>query len=93
MEDILLALLGGGVAVTIIEGIKEAIAWRRNRKALQEDRAAENEEKKTEEKIFNLESDVSEIKALKSALMKNQKSILFDRIQYLCRRYIIRRII
>lgn len=88
MEDILLALLGGGVAVTIIEGIKEAIAWRRNRKALQEDRAAENEEKKTEERISNLESDVSEIKALASALVESQKNILFDRIQYLCRRYI-----
>lgn len=88
MEDILLALLGGGVAVTIVEAVKEAIAWHRNRKAQQEDRAAEKEEKKTEERISNLESDVSKIMKLTSALVESQKNILFDRIQYLCRRYI-----
>lgn len=88
MEDILLALLGGGVAVAVIEAIKEALAWRRNRKAQKEDRAEDKADMKTEERIKALEVDVSDIKKMMASLVESQKNALFDRIQYLCRRYI-----
>lgn len=88
MEDILLAILGGGVAVAIIEAVREAISWHRNRKAQREDRAEEKKEKQFEERIGHLESDMGEVRTLVAALVDSQKNVLFDRIQYLCRRYI-----
>lgn len=88
MEEILLAILGGGVAVAIIEAVKEAIAWRRNRKASKEDRAEEKKEKQFEERLTGLEEEVSDMKKMMAALVDSQKNVLFDRIQYLCRRYI-----
>lgn len=88
MKEILLALLGGGVAVAVVEAIKEALAWRRNRKAQKEDRAEEKADMKTEERIKALEVDVSDIKKMMASLVESQKNVLFDRIQYLCRRYI-----
>lgn len=87
MEDILLAILGGGVAVAIIEAVREAISWHRNRKAQREDRAEEKKEKQFEERIGHLESDMGEVRTLVAALVDSQKNVLFDRIQYLCRRY------
>lgn len=88
MEEILLAILGGGVAVAIIEAVKEAIAWHRNRKAAKEDRAEEKEEKRFEERLTCLEEEVSDVKKMMAALVDSQKNVLFDRIQYLCRQYI-----
>lgn len=88
MEEILLAILGGGVAVAIIEAVKEAIAWRRNRKAVKEDRVEEKKEKQFEERLTGLEEEVSDMKKMMAALVDSQKNVLFDRIQYLCRRYI-----
>lgn len=88
MEEILLAILGGGVAVAIIEAVKEAIAWRRNRKAVKEDRVEEKKEKRFEERLTGLEEEVSDMKKMMAALVDSQKNVLFDRIQYLCRRYI-----
>lgn len=87
MEDILLAILGGGVAVAIIEAVREAISWHRNRKAQREDRAEEKKEKQFEERIGHLETDMGEVRTLVTALVDSQKNLLFDRIQYLCRRY------
>jgi len=88
LEEILLAILGGGVAVAIIEAVKEAIAWRRNRKAVKEDRVEEKKEKQFEERLTGLEEEVSDMKKMMAALVDSQKNVLFDRIQYLCRRYI-----
>lgn len=87
MEEIFLAILGGGVAVAIIEAVKEAFAWHRNRKAQKEDRAEEKKEAQFEERIGHLETDMGEVKTLVAALVDSQKNVLFDRIQYLCRRY------
>ena len=88
MEQILIAVLSGGVVVAVIEGVKEAFAWRRNRKAQKEDRAEEKEDKKIEDRISSLEADVKDIKGLVSALAESQKNILYDRVKYLCREYI-----
>ena len=64
-----------------------AISWHRNRKAQREDRAEEKKEKQFEERIGHLESDMGEVRTLVAALVDSQKNVLFDRIQYLCRRY------
>lgn len=87
MKEIFLAILGGGVAVSIIEAVKEAIAWHRSRKAHKEDRAEEKKEAQFESRIGYLETDMGEVRTLVAALVDSQKNILFDRIQYLCRRY------
>ena len=87
LKEILLAVLGGGVAVAIIEAIKEIILWHRNRKAQKEDRAEEKKEEQIEQRIDRLESEMGEIRLLVTALVDSQKNVLFDRIQYLCRRY------
>ena len=88
MDEIFVAVLSGGATVAIIDGIKEAIAWHRNRKAQKEDRAEDKEEKKIEDRIASLETDVGEIKGLTSALVDSQKNLLFDRVKCLCRAYI-----
>ena len=36
--EILVAILTGGAVVAIIEGVREFLSWRRNRKAIKEDR-------------------------------------------------------
>lgn len=88
MEEILLAILGGGVAVAIIEAVKEAIAWHRNRKAVKEDRVEEREEKQIEVRLNRLESEIGTMKDMMTALVDSQKNVLFDRIKCLCRQYI-----
>lgn len=90
MQEILLALLGGGVAVTIIEGIKEAISWHRNRKAEQEDKAEAKADtsKEMDERITKLEEGIEKLNRMMENLIESQKNLLFDRIKYLCRCYI-----
>jgi len=90
MGEIVVAVLGGGAAVAIIEGIKEAIAWHRERKAKKEDKAEEKADtsKEMDERLTKLESDMADLKRMTSALVEGQKNVLFDRIQYLCRKYI-----
>lgn len=92
MNETVLNILNNGlavaVAVAIIDGIKEAIAWCRKRKADKEDRAEEKEEKNFESRLTKLENDMSDMKCMTSALVDSQKNVLFDRLQYLCRKYI-----
>lgn len=42
--EILISILSGGAGVAVIEGVREAISWRRNRKASREDKAEEKQE-------------------------------------------------
>lgn len=90
MNDIVIAVLSGGAVVAIVEGIKEAFAWRRNRKAQIEDReeAKSDKTKNLDTRITNLENDIADLKQMVEALVEGQKNVLFDRIQFLCRRYI-----
>ena len=62
MNEILVAILSGGVVVAVIEGIREALKWRRTRKAVKEDRAEKKAEDakrtaelKTEERLGAIE--------------------------------------
>ena len=86
--EIFIAALTGGAIVAIIEGVREALAWKRKRKAEVEDREkdkAEYEAKKTDEnvskKVENLETKVD-------ALVEANKFILYDRIRFLGQAYI-----
>lgn len=92
MKEIIAAavagLLSGGVTVAIVQGINAAIAFRRERKAKKEDRAAEcaEEAQRMEnadviKRLIKLEDDVAKIG-------EGLKWELFDRIRYLGQKYI-----
>ena len=88
MNEILVAILSGGVVVAVIEGIREALKWRRTRKAVKEDRAEKKAEDakraaelKTEDRLGAIEEKVD---VQREAL----KFILYDRIRYLGQAYI-----
>ena len=90
MGEIVVAVLGGGAAVAIIEGIKEAIAWHRDRKAKQEDKAEEKADasKDMDERLTKMEKELGDLKIMIQNLVESQKNLLYDRIKYLCRSYI-----
>ena len=50
--------LGGGVLLSIVEGVKALISWGIRRKAQKEDHAEEKAEKKTEERITVMEGRI-----------------------------------
>ena len=77
IREVLIAVLTGGVIVAIIEGVREFLTWRRNRKAVLEDRQALNSDKRLEK----VERQVG-------ALVESQKYILYDRIRFLGQSYI-----
>lgn len=84
MNETLLTILSGGAFVAVIEGVREYLTWRRNRKDAKEDRE-ENAKQQTQtvtvKKIKDLEDKVN-------ALVESQKFILYDRIRYLGQTYI-----
>ena len=87
--------LGGGVLLSIVEGIKALIGWFIRRKAQKEDRAEEREELKTEERISAMEARIEtlevsnkEILELAEALVEAQRYVLYDRIRYLGQKYL-----
>lgn len=87
--------LGGGVLLSIVEGIKALIGWAIRRKAQKEDKAEEREEQKTEERISAMEARLGTLEAndreslsLIEALVEAQRYILYDRIRYLGKKYI-----
>lgn len=77
LKDFLLIFFSGGMGVAVVNGIFKLIELRRMRKAELEDRG----EKKTEERIQKIESQVG-------ALVESQKYLLYDRIQHLGQYYI-----
>ena len=88
MQSILVAALTGGVLVAIIEGVREFLSWRRNRKAELDDRAeqkAEDEKCREEKKI---EQRLESIEKKTNAQSEALKFILYDRIRYLGQAYI-----
>ena len=68
---------GGGVFVAIIGGIREALAFRRQRKA-----------KKEDEKQMNISGRLEKIESQMSAQSEALKYIMYDRIRYLGQGYI-----
>lgn len=100
---VLAGLLSGGVFVAVVEGVREWLSWRRNRKAKQEDREIEKNDVTTqlqttvkkleaEEKRI-AEEDKKHFDSIENdmrALKDGVKFILLDRILYLGERYIER---
>ena len=82
--EILVAIITGGALAAIIEGVREFLSWRRNRKAIQEDR----KEAKKESEIDDLKETMDALKSKVDVLVESQKFILFDRIRFLGQAYI-----
>lgn len=87
-KEIFFAILSGGVMVAIIEGIREYLAWRRNRKAVKEDRMEEKAEAEEMQNALDADSRLKAVEDKIDALVKSQKFIMYDRIRYLGQAYI-----
>ncbi len=88
MKEILIAMLTGGAVVAVIEGIREAIAWYRNRKAVKEDRAEEKDEYEQKQRDLKTEDRLTSIEKKMDAQNEAMKYVLYDRIRYLGQAYI-----
>lgn len=77
MTEIIFALIGGGAAVSVIEGVREWLRFRRERKAKKED--SEN---------INFKERLKKVESAVGALIDGQKYMLYDRIRYLGNAYI-----
>ena len=76
-KEIIIALLPGGVLVSIINGVMQLIMWRKNRKAQKEDKA----EQDVDERLKAIESTMA-------VIVQSQKYMLYDRIRFLGQSYI-----
>ena len=72
-----IAIMTGGVAVAVIEGLKEWLRWRRDRKAKKEDNAE-----------LNLEGRLTLMETHNTAQIEALKYLLFDKIRHLGQKYI-----
>lgn len=95
MDEWVKFFLGGGVALSIVEGAKALIGWLIKRKAAKEDRAEERAERKMEERMAKIESRVADLEAQQGKIvdsleLQRQTNIyvLYDRIRYLAKCYI-----
>jgi hypothetical protein len=77
--DALLVILGGSAGSALVGGIFMLFQWKLNRKATQEDQAAE---------LAALEG--RELKRLVGVLVEADRTILYDRIKHLGKSYIAR---
>ena len=75
--DYLIAVLTGGVAVAVIEAVREWLRWRRERRAQREDA-----------EVLNIERRLNNLETLNAAQIEALKYILYDRIRYLGQEYI-----
>ena len=76
-NEILIALISGGAIVAIIEGVREWLRWKRERKA-----------KKEDTKELNIEQRLSNMETQNIAQSEALKYILYDRIRFLGQAYI-----
>lgn len=85
-------LATSGALVAIIEGIKEAFAWKRNRKAQLEDKADEKVKdiEELKEAVSELAESQKQIKEAVDALIVADRLQMLDRIQHLGLSYITR---
>lgn len=88
MNETLTAIISGGAVVAVIEGIREYLTWRRNRKAIKEDKAEEKKENEGKQENLRTEERLKNIEAKTDAQSEALKFILYDRIRYLGQAYI-----
>ena len=86
--EILISILSGGAVVAVIEGVREAISWRRNRKASREDKAEEKQEYEQRQSDLKTETRLSSIEKKMDAQNEAMKYVLYDRIRFLGQAYI-----
>lgn len=84
----LAGILSSGVFVAVIEIVKESIAFRRRRKAEQEDRAEAKADAAEEKKKQETEARLKELEEKVAAIAEGVKLMLLDRIIYLGQGYI-----
>lgn len=72
-------ILGGGMGTALVGGLFTLLQWKLGRNAAREDRAAE----------FRGQ-EVQELKRLVQVLVEADRTILYDRIKYLGKSYILR---
>ena len=85
---ILISILPGGAGAAEIEGVREAISWRRNRKASREDKAEEKQEYEQRQADLKTEARLSSIEKKMDAQNEAMKYVLYDRIRFLGQAYI-----
>lgn len=88
MNDIIISVISGGAVVAIIEGVREALKWRRQRKATKEDRAEEKEEYRQHQADLKIQERLQIIETQLKAQSEAMKYVLYDRIRYLGQAYI-----
>jgi hypothetical protein len=75
--EVLIALISGGAVVAVIEGIKEALRFRREQKA-----------KKSNENVLNTQEWRKSTDKKLDNLTEGLRYVLYDRIRYLAQSYI-----
>lgn len=88
MKDFTLVFLSGGVAVALIEVIKELLLWGKNRKAKKEDDEMEREDEKERQEAMKINERLETIEKKTDAQSEALKYIMYDRILYLGKKYI-----
>lgn len=90
VKTILLALVSGGAGAALINAIHDRWKWKANRKALQEDKAADKDDKVAEltKLVETLVKNQEMMSQQIDALQDSQKCVLLDRIIDLGQSYI-----
>ncbi len=88
IKDILIAVVSGGVGAAVVKLIGDGLAWKRNRKAVIEDRAEQKKDDAEKLAALNTEERLKTIEAKTDAQSEALKFILYDRIRYLALAYI-----
>lgn len=88
IKDILIAVVSGGVGAAVIKLIGDGLAWKRNRKAVKEDKAEQKKEDAKKQAALHTEERLKTIETKTDAQSEALKYILYDRIRYLGQAYI-----
>lgn len=82
--ELLKSLLGGACGAAIVSGLYDIVQWLLSRRAQKEDRAAEDQESKCEQRG----EDLRELSRKMDVLFLADRTILYDRIKHLAKSYI-----
>lgn len=90
MNDILIAILGGGVAAGIVAGAFELVKFRLQRKASKEDKAEEKADKTDEltEEVHDIDDRIDNLEKNSQAQSEALRLLLLDRVLKLGESYI-----
>ena len=88
IKTIFLALLSGGIGAAVVKLIGDGVAWKRERKAVKEDKAEQKQEELKKQAVLHTEERLKAIEDKTDAQSEALKYILYDRIRYLALAYI-----